>query len=59
MYRLKIQRSDYINRPTFEKIERYEKSNRLNFEKFLTATLDILIATIKAMDLSSKNSMLR
>ncbi len=31
MYRLKIQRSDYMNRPTFEKID------RLNFDKFITA----------------------
>ncbi len=41
MYRLKIQRSDYINRPAFEKIECYEKSNGLNVEKFISAIKDM------------------
>jgi hypothetical protein len=41
MNHLKIQRSDYINKRTFEKNWMLEKSNRLNFEKFITAFKDM------------------
>jgi hypothetical protein len=47
MYCLKIQCSDKINGINLEKIKRYDKSNRLNFEKF--------IATINGMDLVLKS----
>jgi hypothetical protein len=47
----KIQRSDEINSLNLEKIKRYNKSNRFNFEKF--------IATIKGTELVFKSLSLR
>jgi hypothetical protein len=51
MYCLKIQCSGKINGLNLEKIKRYDKSNKLNFEKF--------IATIKGTDLVLKNLLLQ